>query len=62
MGIADYQCKQILGKERYRRLAPVFPPGKSYPLDDVERIDEMVQFATTQVNLTATVNWLRTAW
>jgi len=25
MGVAYYQCRQILG-DRYHRLAPVFPP------------------------------------
>jgi hypothetical protein len=31
-GIADYQCRQILG-DGYHRLAPVFPPGVSMPED-----------------------------
>lgn len=59
-GIADYQCKQILG-QRYHRLAPVFPPGVSIPMDAVKRVPDMVQFAGT-VDLSATVQWLKDHW
>jgi hypothetical protein len=62
-GIADYQCKQILG-DRYHRLAPVFPPNISIPMDAVDRIPYMVKFAESNkhVNLTATVKWLKKYW
>src|SRR3990172_6957786 len=43
-GIADYQCQKILG-DQYHRLAPVFPPGVSLPLDAVKRVPDMIQFA-----------------
>ncbi len=59
-GIADYQCAQILG-DQYHRLAPVFPPGVSMPMDAVKRIPDMVAFAE-QVPLGDTVNWLRQCW
>ena len=59
-GIADYQCKQILG-QRYHRLAPVFPVGVSIPMDAVKRVPEMVQFAST-VDLSDTVQWLKDHW
>jgi hypothetical protein len=59
-GIADYQCKQILG-ERYWRLAPVFPPGVSIGMDDVKRIPDMVEFAMN-VPLANTVAWLKANW
>ncbi len=59
-GIADYQCKQILG-ERYHRLAPVFPPGTAMEMDEVKRIPEMIEFAR-RVPLTAAANWLRQYW
>ena len=59
-GIADYQCRQILG-QRYCRLAPVFPPGVSIPMDAVKRVPDMVQFAGT-VDLSATVQWLKDHW
>lgn len=59
-GIADYQCKQILG-ESYFRLAPNFPPGVSIPLDDVKRIPDMVTFAMN-IPLESTVAWLEANW
>lgn len=59
-GIADYQCRQLLGA-RYHRLAPVFPPGTSVPLDAVARVPEMVSFAES-VDLGPTVEFLRRHW
>ncbi len=59
-GVADFQCRQLLGA-RYHRLAPVFPPGTSLPLDAVKRIPEMVAFAES-VDLGPTVEFLRRTW
>ncbi len=59
-GIADYQCMQILG-ERYHRLAPVFEPGVSIPMDGVEKVPQMVEFAN-KLNLGPTVQWLKDHW
>lgn len=59
-GIADYQCSKILG-DQYHRLAPVFPPGVSLPIDGVKRVPDMVLFAGG-VDLTATAQWLRKNW
>lgn len=59
-GIADYQCKQILGG-RYHRLAPVFPAGVTVPMDGVDKIPYMIQFAKS-VQIEETVKWLKTAW
>jgi hypothetical protein len=58
--IADYQCDKILGG-RYHRLAPVFPPGKMYALDDVDKIPEMRDFAMNQ-KIDSTVGWLKQVW
>ena len=62
-GIADYQCHQILG-DRYHRMAPVFPPHISIPMDAVDRIPYMVEFAESKekVDLTATIKWLKDYW
>jgi patatin-like phospholipase/acyl hydrolase len=62
-GIADYQCNQILG-DRYHRMAPVFPPNISIPMDAVDRIPYMVEFAESHkhVDLTATIKWLKDYW
>ena len=59
-GIADYQCKQLLGAS-YHRLAPVFPPDTSIPMDAVDRISEMIAFAD-RVSLGPTIEWLKTHW
>ena len=59
-GIADYQCSQML-RERYHRLAPVFPPGLSIPMDAVARLPDMIAFAE-KVPLRRTVDWLKGTW
>jgi len=59
-GIADYQCHQML-RDRYHRLAPVFPPEVSIPMDDVEKIPYMVEFAET-LNLNKTIAWMKKHW
>ena len=60
MGVADYQCRQILGAN-YHRLAPVFPPGKVIGLDAVDRIPDLVKFAEG-VDISNAVKWLKTRW
>jgi len=59
-GIADYQCRQILG-ERYHRLAPVFPAGTTVPLDAVDKVPYLVEFANT-LPIDATTDWLKETW
>ena len=59
-GIADFQCKQILG-ERYHRLAPKFPPGVSIALDDVKRVPDMINYANS-INVKNTVAWMKDNW
>jgi hypothetical protein len=59
-GIADYQCRQLLG-DHYHRLAPMFPVGTTIPMDDVERIPDMIAFATN-IHLETTIQWLSTHW
>ena len=60
IGIADYQCRQLLGT-RYHRLAPRFAPGEAFPLDAIERIPEMVAFAE-RVDIAPAAAWLRRNW
>lgn len=60
VGIADYQCRQLLAG-RYHRLAPAFAPGQAFPLDAVDRIPEMVAFAE-KVDITPAAKWLRRHW
>jgi patatin-like phospholipase/acyl hydrolase len=59
-GIADYQCQQML-RNRYHRLAPVFPPDVSIPMDGVKKIPYMIQFAE-ELDLRKTVSWMRNHW
>jgi hypothetical protein len=59
-GIADYQCNQML-RNRYHRLAPVFPPDVSIPMDEVKKIPYMIQFAE-ELDLRKTVSWIRRHW
>ncbi len=59
-GIADYQCRQILG-ERYHRLCPVFPAGNTFPMDDIGKIPALIRFAEA-LPLQETIAWLRRWW
>jgi len=59
-GIADYECRQILGSQ-YHRLAPKFPAGVSIQMDEVKRIPDMIAFAYS-LPLADTVTWLKQNW
>jgi uncharacterized protein len=61
VGVADFQSKQLLG-DRYTRVEPVFPSGKSFPMDDVGEIVDLMDFANA-VDLTSATAWLnKTGW
>jgi len=61
MGIADYQCRQIL-RDRYRRLSPTFSPGVNIRLDEWQRAQDLVDFAN-RADLGDAAAWLRrTGW
>ena len=55
-GVADYECKVILGPSRYFRLDPVL--GVNVALDDAGRVDDLYDWASG-VPLEDTVAWLR---
>jgi patatin-like phospholipase/acyl hydrolase len=59
-GIADYHCQQML-RDRYHRLAPVFPPDVSIPMDGVKKIPYMIRFAEG-LDLGPTVRWMKKHW
>lgn len=59
-GIADYECKQIL-RDNYYRLAPVIPYEVEVPMDDVEKIPYMIEFAN-KVDLRGVISWLNQHW
>jgi len=54
-GLADYQCKQLLG-QHYLRLNPILP----YPIsmDQVDEIPKMVEIAN-EINLDDAETWIR---
>jgi patatin-like phospholipase/acyl hydrolase len=57
MGVADFQCQQLLG-ERYRRVGPYLP--KPMPLDS-QNLDQMRAWAN-DVDLDTTIAWLKMNW
>ncbi len=59
MGLADYQCKQLLGEKQYRRVNPVL--SKSIGLDDCKKTDELVQIGEKH-NIDEIVDWLNAEW
>jgi uncharacterized protein len=61
MGIAHYECEQLLSDRSYRRLEPCFGPGRHVRLDDLSQIDYLKDFAT-RVPLDADVEWLHHNW
>jgi uncharacterized protein len=56
VGVADFQCQQLLG-DRYCRLEPEFPAGQSFPMDDVSKVVDLMNFAQS-CDLTGTIAWL----
>lgn len=57
VGVADFQCAQLLGN-RYCRVEPIFPAGQSFPMDDVSKIVDLMDLAQS-FDLTSTVAWLQ---
>ena len=58
VGLADYQCKQFLC-DRYLRVNP--KTQDNIGLDDVRRIDDLIQLADG-VDLTTTIDWIKSQW
>jgi hypothetical protein len=56
VGVADFECQQLLGSS-YCRVDPVFPAGKSFAMDDVSKIVDLMDLANA-FDLTSTVAWL----
>jgi hypothetical protein len=59
-GVADYQCRQILGP-RYFRLAPIFRDGHVIDDDAVDRIPELISLARDE-SIDDAVVWLESQW
>ena len=58
MGVAEYQCTRLLGKN-YFRLEPQLP--KPVGMDDAAAVGDLVNQANA-VNLSAAVDWLKTVY
>lgn len=58
MGVADFQCQQLLD-QRYHRLEPILP--RAIALDDAAKAGELRDMADG-VPLTSTVKWLQSVW
>jgi patatin-like phospholipase/acyl hydrolase len=54
-GLADYQCKQVLG-EMYKRIDPVLP--YKIPTDGVEFVPDMQQIAES-IELGEAISWMK---
>lgn len=60
-GVADFQCRQLLG-DRYERLAPILPPDLNVELDDASRAQDLVDFANDKVVIDDVADWLKAKW
>ncbi|MHB1895196.1 MAG: patatin-like phospholipase family protein [Metallibacterium sp.] len=60
-GIADYQCRMLLGSDQYFRYAPFFPPEHNVAMDDVAALPWLLQWAET-LPLEPLQAWLDAAW
>ena len=58
MGVADYQCRQIL-RGRYCRIDPTL--ARPWRLDDINAVKDMVTCAT-QADIGAALRWLKKRW
>jgi patatin-like phospholipase/acyl hydrolase len=56
VGVADFECRQLLG-DRYCRVEPIFPAGKSFPMDDVSKVVDLMDLANS-FDLAGAVAWL----
>jgi uncharacterized protein len=56
IGVNHYESMQILGPDRYHRLAPILPEPVN--LDEVDKIPELIEYAN-DVDIKPTVDWIR---
>jgi Dyp-type peroxidase family len=61
VGVADYQCRQMLGEENYHRLDVDFQPMVKFKLDATARLKEVLKIAD-EVPLTRHIDWLQRYW
>lgn len=63
VGVADFQCSQLLGG-RYRRVNYTFPAGEEVGTDEHQRRDDLVRIGeiTLSEELDRVADWLQTRW
>jgi hypothetical protein len=61
VGVADYQCEQMLGASNYQRVEADFPPALKVKLDDVKKIRDLKRFAEG-IPLEPYAQWLSKNW
>lgn len=59
MGVADYQCRRLLGDAQYLRVAPLLP--QAIGLADADRVDALIAYAEA-VALEPAITWLTRAF
>jgi Dyp-type peroxidase family len=65
VGVADYECRQLLSDSNYRRLNPPFDTADPIPLDDFGRVQyfhDRIAGAAVQKEIDDCVNWLKEHW
>ncbi len=60
MGVADFQCRQLL-KNNYFRLSPALPADQSFPLDGIHQMGELIAMAVT-LDIADVLDWLTHRW
>ena len=59
MGLADFQCQQLLGRHQYLRINPVLT--EAIGLAAYKKVDELMHIGET-CDLTEAVEWLENSW
>lgn len=64
VGVADYQCRQMLGKERYHRIEHDYREGQSVGLVEYEKRDLLVEIGERMMDgeLKKAVDWIEKVW
>lgn len=61
MGVADFQCRTMLGEKQYHRFAPFFDSDRKVELDNVEKLGWMRSWAES-LDLTPLKSWMQANW
>ena len=61
VGIADYQCRQMLGDENYHRLQVEFGPGVAFAIDETASIEKILGIANKE-DIGPCAEWLARYW